>query len=291
MNKKPYNDQFDAVTNSIVERLESGVAPWRKPWKVGAVPANALSGKAYRGYNLLVLSFQVYADYRWVTYRQAQELGGCVRAGEKAVRISFWQFGKKEEGESDKKRSIPLLKHYSVFNVEQCEGLKIKPLSEVLPSGDLLNPIDSAQVIADNMPNAPTMRHGGDSAHYSPEVDRVTMPLLNQFVNADSYYSTLFHELGHATGAARRLGRAGIVDIGGFGSDKYALEELVAELCAAFVCAVAGVDNSLDQSAAYIKGWGSKLSADPRFFMTAAGQAQRAADYILGIKFGEEKED
>lgn len=283
---------YEAITNAILERLESGVAPWRKPWKAGTMPINAVSGKCYRGINLLALSLAPYTEHRWLTFKQAQDLGGSVRLGEKSTKIIFWNFDRKEQDDSDKKRAAPWCKPSFVFNVEQCDNLtKLKPLSEVLPSENLLTPIESAQLIADAMPNPPSLRHGGDSAHYAPTLDSVTMPQLNQFADADSYYSTLFHELGHSTGAAKRLNRAGIVEPIRFGSDKYALEELVAELCAAFVCAASGVDNSLDQSAAYVKGWASKISQDSRFLLTAAGQAQRAADYILGVKFGEQKED
>ena len=286
MNQKSY----EVITDRILEKMVQGVKPWAKQWTAGGLPQNAISGKAYRGINIFMLSMMPYTDHRWLTFKQAITLGGCVRKGEKSTPAIFWKFlDPKEQFDDKKAKSIPLLRHYSVFNVEQCDNLKIKPLSEIISGNAGLLPIEAAQVISDNMPKCPQVIHGGDMAAYSPSLDYIKMPNLNQFSSAEAYHATLFHEQTHATGHATRLGR--VKEWTRFGTEPYALEELVAELGAAFLCSQCGIDSTLDQSAAYLDNWITVLKKDPRFIITAAAQAQKASDWILGVKFGEEKED
>ena len=181
-----------------------------------------------------------------------------------------------KDGES---KTIPLLKVYRVFNAAQCKGLS---LGAIAPT-PTVEPISAAQAIVDGMPNPPRIDHdGGDRAYYVPTMDSIHMPAVNDFHGAGEYHATLFHELSHSTGHATLLNRHGLeTGIAPFGSAVYSKEELAAEFGAAFLCATAGIDNTLDNSASYINGWSKALQADKRLVITAASQGQKAADYII----------
>jgi antirestriction protein ArdC len=288
---------YEIVTERIIAAIEAGVSPWRKPWtpnefsymgKPVTSAVNAVTGKPYRGINVLLLGLCGYADPRFLTFNQAKALGGNVKKGERGTPIVFWKWVEvssqdaTDEAAEDTPtgKRVPILRYYTVFNVEQCEGLeKLKPLSKPAPAtAKAFNPIAEAEAILAGRKNPPTCYHGRNAAAYSPLADEVYMPAVQQFESMEAYYATRFHEEGHATGHVKRLGRPFGT---GFGSDSYAREELVAELTAAFLCAEAGIDSTLDQSAAYLKGWLKPLKNDPKFVVIAAGQAQKAADYIL----------
>jgi antirestriction protein ArdC len=171
-----------------------------------------------------------------------------------------------------------------VFNVAQCDGLdeRIPKLDE---PGKPFEPIAECERIAGNMPQSPTVTHGTVGAFYRAAHDLVSMPHRERFESSEAYYSTLFHELTHATGHKSRLDRPGIADVAAFGSKMYSKEELVAEMGAAFLCSRAGIENAtIDQSASYINGWLTKLKSDNRLVVHAAAQAQRAADFILDVR-------
>jgi antirestriction protein ArdC len=178
-----------------------------------------------------------------------------------------------------------MLRYYSVFNVEQCDGIEY-PKPDV-PTFEF-TPIERAEQIVAGMPNKPEITSGGDSAYYRPSLDQVNMPPKERFERPEYFYDTLFHELTHATGHESRLNRKGVADKdehSQFGSDPYAREELVAEMGASFLCGHAGiVERTIDNSAAYIGHWLEQLKQDPRLVIVAAGQAQKAADYILGTQ-------
>lgn len=273
---------YQAVTESILAALAKGTVPWRKPWTTNAtLPVNAVSRRAYRGVNVFLLGLSPYSDHRWVTLKQANELGGKVKRNERATFVVFWkQWEVPQSDEETRRKTIPLLRRYWLFNAEQCEGLHL-PALEVPRT---LNRIDNAELAVKSMPYPPTIREGGSAAFYRPFDDLVQVPEFSSFMNPDSYYGTLFHELGHATGHPSRLARAGVADQVQFGSESYCREELVAELCSAFCCATLSLDNSLiNDAASYIQGWMSVLKSDPKAVVIAAAQAQRAADYILNI--------
>ncbi len=204
--------------------------------------------------------------------------GGNVRAGQRGTPVTFWNWREMEEGGEVKK--IPFLKYYTVFNVEQCEGLEGKLPEIAAPPTFNHDPIANAEAIAAAMPNQPIITSGGGRAYYSPGRDLVNVPKAERFEFRQEYYSTLFHELAHSTGHASRLNR----NMGdAFGSHAYSKEELVAEITAAYLCGQAGfVDVTLDNSAAYINSWLKALKNDRRLIVGAACQAQKAADYILG---------
>jgi antirestriction protein ArdC len=278
------NNVYQIITDKIVAKLEEGAAPWSKPWKVtGAegAPRNLKSGKAYRGINVFLLSCQGYESPYWLTFKQAKAKGGSVRKGEKGTQVVFWKWIEKKSTDGDEPERFPILRYYTVFNVEQCDGVdypkaKAEPVSE-------FEAIAAAELVVENMRNRPEITHGGDRACYSPTLDVVKMPKREAFKSPAEYYSTLFHELAHSTGHESRVGRP----FGSsFGSEKYGKEELVAEMTAAMVAGHVGIeDATIDNSAAYLASWIKTLKGDPKMAVCAAAQAQKAADYILGVAF------
>lgn len=252
------------------------------------LPVNALTNKQYRGVNILLLGLSPFADRRWLTYRQATELGGKVKTGEKSSMVVFWkQWEKKQkDGEDEEKpKSIPVLRYYNAFNVEQIEGLNLAPVF----SSDRLSDKDRiarAESLIDSMPHPPFIEERGVEAWYMPEKDLVRIPKIESFSTIDSYYSVKFHELAHSTGHTSRLNRPGVMESVHFGSEGYSREELVAELTAAFCCATVSLDNVIEtNSAPYIRGWMQALRHDPKAIVIAAAQAQKATDYIKGIEY------
>lgn len=281
---------YQIITDRIIGMLEKGVVPWHKPWAgVDSMPKNLVSGKEYRGVNVFLLGSLGYQRPEFVSYKQAGELGGQVRAGEKGCPVVFWKMLQGEEinVKTGKPELIPLLRYYTVFNVAQCDGLEGK--LPALPEGKQHEPIKEAEAVVASMPSKPPVKTGNARAYYSPAEDYVAMPDLGAFESPEAYYDTLFHELTHATGHASRLNRKGIAATDGersrFGSAPYAREELVAEMGAAFLCGHVGiVDRVIDNEAGYIKSWLDRLNGDPKLVVVAAAQAQKAADFILGVK-------
>jgi len=269
------------ITDRIIARLESGVIPWRRPWRAGRAPANFKTKRRYSGINAVLLAMGGYKCPYWLTWNQVKELGGRVSKGEHATKIIFWkdiEVGLEEEQESgvveSKTKRIPFVRFYRVWNLEQTEGIEIPEEKE---PGERNEPLSACEVIVEQMPNRPKIIHRKQSAYYNPSRDYINMPEFNSFEDSQAYYSTLFHELVHATGHRSRLDRPGSKD-----RDSYSKEELIAEIGAAFLCAEAGIqDKTLDDSASYICGWLSVLKEDKRVLLTAASAAQMAADYIL----------
>ncbi len=283
---------YETVTNTIIDALARGVVPWRKPWHVtNSSPCNAITNRAYRGVNVLLLGLSSHTDHRWLTFKQAQELGGNIKKGEHSTMVVFWKQWEPPESHAEAPtqqcRRVPILRYFNVFNVEQCEGLSLAPRYEPPPL-NANERIERADVLVQSMLNPPTIQEGGQAAWYKPSQDLVQVPNLVTFDSIDAFYATLFHELGHATGHPSRLNRPGINGEIQFGSGLYSREELVAELTSAFCCATVSLDNSLtDHAAAYIQSWLEVLKADSKAIVMAAAQAQKAADYIKGIDYGQ----
>jgi antirestriction protein ArdC len=201
-----------------------------------------------------------------------------VKKGEKACPVVFWKPMEVTDKASGEVEKIPLLRLYHVFNASQCEGLKNVPAVEA----GTFTMTKPAEIVA-KMPQPPIIKHGMTQAFYSPANDTVGMPERARFDTEDGYHATLFHELVHSTGHEKRLNRASITERNGFGSNPYCKEELVAELGSAFLCGHAGiVDRTIDGSAAYLEGWLKQLKQDKTLIVSAAAQAQKAADFILG---------
>jgi antirestriction protein ArdC len=272
---------YEIVTEKIIKQLESGVAPWRKPWTC-QTPANLLTQKEYRGLNVFLLASQGFPSRFWLTFNQATKLGGRIRKGEKSSPVIFWNVGEDRETimpDGAKKTLRPfLLRYYSVFNLVQTEGIDLP--ASILQETRTNNPIETCEQIVANMPNPPAFEQS-DKAWYSPSSDVVGMPARGLFHSSEEHYSTLFHELAHSTGHAKRLHRDDFDNPVSFGSESYSKEELIAEMTAAMLCGIAGVEQkTLENSVAYLKAWIARLKSDSRLLVSAASQAQKAAEFI-----------
>lgn len=278
------NNLYDNVTARILAELENGSAPWIKPWAATPgrnIPHNAATGNAYSGCNVILLWMAQagFATPQWLTFKQALDLGGNVRKGEKSVAtiVKVLQLkGKPKDGETEG-NTFTTLKAYAVFNVAQCENL---PETVLNPEPVKARHDDERDATIDEFIAATGADFrddvGGDRAYFSPSRDFIAMPAFAAFNSAANYYATAFHELGHWTGAKSRLDR----DFGKrFGDRAYAAEELVAELTSAFLCAEFSINGEL-RHAGYIENWIELLKSDSRAFFTAASKAQAAAQYM-----------
>lgn len=283
-------DLYAEVTARIVAALEAGTVPWRKNWEACQGTPRNWDGRPYGGANWIMLGTLPYPQPVFVTFRKALDLGGAVRKGEKGHLVVFWKFLRVPDAKDPTKtKVVPMLRHYHVFNVSQCDGLP--PLPEVAKRP--FEAIQECQRIVDAMPQAPSIAHDGHGrCFYRPKTDSVHMAARESFLSPADYYHVLFHELGHSTGHSSRLDRDGITECAAYGSPVYSREELVAELTAANLSAHAGIESpSLGENqAAYVAGWIARLKEDSKAIVWAAGKAARAADFILGKHRAEESD-
>lgn len=281
---------YELITDQIIEKLQAGQIPWRKPWAAGpeGIPKNLVSKKEYRGINVFMLLCQGFNSPYWLTFNQIKALDGSVIKGSRSTPVIFWKWfeftEKTEEGEEVNRR--PMLKYYRVFNVEQTTGINPAKIPAAPAAPDFgFNAIESAEKIVAAMPQRPDIQHRGSQAAYHPALDYVVMPKPEAFMQPAEYYSTLFHELTHATGHENRLNRHAKDRALRFGDTAYSKEELVAEFGASFLCGFSGiVQETMDNSAAYIQSWLKALKNDKSLVVYAAAQAQKAADFITGRK-------
>lgn len=285
------------VTDSIIEMLEKGTAPWQKPWdpqKAFEVPFNPNSQKAYRGGNALhlmaVAMRKGYEDPRWMTYRQAQESGWHVRKGEKGTHIEFWQFrdempetrqseGTAADQPAEKVAAGPIHRVYTVFNAQQVEGIPAQTPKQaqewqVVQAGEQILRNSGADISHD--------QH--DRAFYSRATDSIHLPPQRAFGSPADYYGTALHELAHWTGHPSRLNRPTLNETYRFGDPSYAKEELRAELTSVFLAAERGIPHNPEQHAAYVGSWVSALREDKHEIFRAAKDAHRAADFLLAFE-------
>lgn len=281
-------DIYQIVTDRIVEAIESeGVLPWQKPWVGSSLPYNGASGHRYKGINLFLLPQK--ADPRWFTMKQANALGAKVKKGSKSEIVVFWKIMKREvveDGET-KEKSFPLLRYYRVFNIDQLEptdpekGWKIK----ALPKPIEFNPIEICDAVVRGYKGRPKIFHNEQRAYYVPFRDEVNMPDKDTFLSPEAYYHTLFHELIHSTGHPKRLDRLSMDTLPPFGSEDYSAEELVAEIGAAFLSALTGIDNETrirENQEAYVASWLKRLKNDKKLIISASQKARKASDHIVG---------
>ena len=294
----PKTNGYERVAEQIIAALDEGTAPWRKGWIATGYVAQSLSTKnAYRGINQMLLNMTAgivgYESPWWGTYKQIASLGGSIRKGEKGTYVVYFKIIPKWDVAKDREVGIPFLKGFTVFNSMQADWEEGKtPTYTVAKARSEHEVVAEAEAIVTGYLDAggPALDHAGDRAYYSPTLDMVRMPNAEQFISSAEYYSTLFHEFGHSTGAAKRLNRLTVVDAQPFGSPNYGREELVAEFTAAFLCGATGVLPTLvENSAAYIAGWKQAITNDPKCIIWAANQAQKAADLILGVQSDEEQ--
>ncbi len=306
MEKKTFwqrsEDYAKKVSGEIIEQIKAGVAPWQKPWKPGeAISAeNFSTGQKYTGGNSLYLMSRAIrdgrGDNRWGTYNQIQAAGGQVRKGEKGTRVLFFKDRteralKDEQGKvlkdkdgktiyEEEQRSHPICKQYTVFNVEQADGLELKPRSrQARPAWDAHR--DAEKVIE---AAGPTVQHvAGDRAYYRMAEDKVVLPEPSQFPTRNGYYQTALHECGHSTGHPDRMNRDRLKEglEKGFGSPEYAREELRAEISAMMTGERIGVGHDPQRGAAYVKGWVEVLEKDPHEIHRAARDAQKMSNYLM----------
>ena len=292
MNEK--QDVYSRVTNKIIADLEKGNLTWLQPWQAGHVAGSVSRplrsvGIPYRGVNILMLwAAAMEKNYYcpiWLTYKQAQEIGGQVRKGEKGALVVYANIFNKtktnDEGESIEE-AIPFMKGYTVFNAEQIEGLPAHFYARNEPVHE--TPLERKENLERFFGGTgANIRHGGSSAFYRISDDVIQMPELQTFRDAESYYAVAAHETTHWTRHTSRLDR----DLGRkrFGDQGYAMEELVAEIGAAFLCADLGITPEIrEDHAAYISSWLKVLKGDKRAIFSAAGHAQRAVDYLHGFQ-------
>lgn len=210
---------YDMITNRMIQLLEKGVVPWRRPWRVGAA-VNWKNQKPYRGINTLLLEPGEYASFK-----QVSEAGGTVKKGEKGQIVVFWTWLEKEDEKTKKRTKIPFLRYYTVFDIKkQCEGLQSKRNDQTFDH----DPIEEAERICEGYTDAPPVRFASGRAFYRPSDDIVSVPPLCDYGKPEEYYSTLFHEHVHSTGHTKRLNRSGITELAAFGDESYSKEELVA---------------------------------------------------------------
>jgi len=282
---------YEIITEKIIKQLESGVAPWRKPWTC-QTPANLITQKEYRGLNVFILASQGFPSRFWLTFNQATKLDGRIHKGEKSSPVIFWNVGDEREattpdGAKETSRRF-LLRYYSVFNLSQTEGIDIP--ASLLQETRTNDPIEVCEQVVAGMPNPPAFEQS-DKAWYSPFSDAIGMPARDLFHSSEEYYATQFHELAHSTGHAKRLHRENFENPVSFGSESYSKEELIAEMTAAMLCGIAGIEQkTLENSAAYLKTWIARLKSDSRLLVSAASQSQKAADFIQGKLFHQEGE-
>lgn len=285
-------DIAQTITDSIIQQLETGATPWVKPWRSlrglpgNGSPYNAAKNRPYRGCNYFWLLQQPYSNPAWLTFDQAQKMGGNVKAGQKGTPVIYWNIqrrtGKDSEG-NDAVTAVPFIKHYWVFNVEQCEGLRL-PEIEKEPEPDW-SPESNVMALVDRLELQGGLTHGGDNAFYAPSRDVISMPAMAAFNSPENYHATLLHEATHATGAKHRLDR---LTPAKFASEEYAYEELVAELGAAMLCAHCGIDGDL-RHAGYIESWLKALKNDKKFIISASAKAQQALDFLTASQQKEEE--
>lgn len=285
-------DIYQAVTDRILELLDQGTVPWRQPIKNASghgLPKNLISDKEYRGINVFLLAVTAWAEGYdspyWLTFKQAKARDAHVRKGEKGSLVIFWKQYATKDNKTGDPISVPVLRHYKVFNAQQCEGLELPAALESETVETPFEPIIEAMSIVDGYEEPPRIKHQGNRAYYRPSDDLVRMPDPVDFENSESYYATLFHELVHSTGHTKRLDRGIDTKLASFGSSDYSKEELVAEMGAAFLAAASGISPpTIEQSAAYIESWMKKLKGDKKLVVQAAGAGQKAADWIIGVK-------
>jgi antirestriction protein ArdC len=293
-------DVYERITGQIVAELEKGVRPWFKPWNAEHAAGRItrpLRGNSipYRGINVLMLWSEAmgkgFVAPIWMTFKQALELNAHVKKGEKGslvVYASSVTRTETEEGTGNEiEREIPFMKGYTVFNVEQIEGLPAQYYAKTEPRLEIVQRIDRAEAFFAT--TGATIQHGGNQAFYTMADDRVQMPPFESFQDAESYYATLAHEITHWTRHTKRLER----DFGRkrWGDEGYAMEELVAELGSAFLSADLDLTpEPREDHASYIANWLKVLKDDKRAIFSAAAHAQRAADFLHGLQPGAQQE-
>jgi antirestriction protein ArdC len=296
---KPRPDAYQVITDQIIALLDAGTVPWHKPWNSGAgdgvpLPLSMSSRKPYRGINVWLLAISAmthgYSSPWWGTYQQISDRGGQVRKGEKSTQVVLWKpIEVDDETKPGAKRKAFLLRTFNVFNADQADGLddlkvQPEPADEEDEERAEVERIEACEAaLAAYYLTGPSLAFGGNAAYYVPSADHVQMPPRESFESSEALYGTWFHETVHSTGHKSRLARKDLLESHSFGDRSYSREELVAEMGAAFLSGLTGIAaETLPQSASYLEHWISVLKGDKKLLVSAAAQAQKAVDLILG---------
>lgn len=289
---------YQMVTDRIIAQMQKGIIPWQKPWNLfGGMSEDkcAISYVSRKPYSLLN-QWLLGKPGEWMTFKQMAQRGGRLKEGEKSKFVVFYEMLVKEDKEhldkdgNPKIVRIPLLKYYNVWHIDQIEGIESKIVEGEAKPASSLSPNERAEEIINGyllQKSHPAFKpQRSNEAFYRPSTDEVVIPLMEQYDCLAEYYSTAFHELVHSTGHADRCNRKGITDLSLFGSHEYSKEELVAETGAAMLVYESGIDSekALRNSVAYIQNWIQSLANDPKMIVWAAGKAEKAVKWILGIK-------
>lgn len=287
---------YQEVTDRIISLIEQGTPPWRQSWSTYGLAKNYATGHIYSGINFLLMNSTNYKIPYFMTFNQVKERGGQIQKGAKGEMVIYFNVIYKDAfdqmlDEVDAKarmlsgqeiKVLKYIKYYTVFNLEHIDGISFSFDQAPMEPNEK---IKRCEEILWHMPRYPTLNLGAKQPSYNPAEDCINMPTIDQFHSSEDYYVTLFHELIHSTGHESRLARGGVMSPEKFGSEAYSREELVAEIGASFLCAVAGVDydHVVKDSASYASSWLSVLREDSKFIFKIASEAQKAADFILNL--------
>ncbi|WP_215222703.1 ArdC family protein [Echinicola shivajiensis] len=295
--KHSRKDVYQIVNERIMSSLEKGIIPWKRPWSIMGLPKNYQSGKVYKGINLWLLLSCGHGKPYYLTFKQAESLGGKVRKGSKSIPIVYWNFvyQHKETGKKlteQEARKLPkglvdrraFLKYYNVFNIADVEGVDWE-----LPDTNTeqpFKPIKACEDLLKKVPDMPEVRYEEAQAYYYPKKDYINMPTKELFRTEAYFYQTLFHELVHSTGHQKRLNRKELWDASDKDKSAYSKEELTAEMGASYLSNLCGIWKEAQQenSSAYIQHWLGQLKEDKRLLVESAAKAQKAVDYLTGGK-------
>lgn len=278
------NNVYEIITQRILDKMEEGHIPWKKPWIGSAGSYNIVSKKAYS------ITNQILLDHRgaYATFKQWQDLGGKIKKGAKSEIVIFWKMQEIEEKDEDngeiRKKKVPLLRYYRVFHISDVEGVEQPEKEEKFDT----EPIQAAEDLLDSYIRREKITlnilKDGSSAFYRPSDDSISIPEISQFKMAEEYYSAIFHECSHSTMKKNRCDREEENKKSHFGNAVYSREELVAEISSAAILNNLKIETpeTFTNSAAYIQGWSRALQKDPKLFVTASARAEKAANYILG---------
>ncbi len=270
-------DIYAEITNRLIAEMEQGIIPWEKPWMASGTAISHTTGKPYSLLNQMLLG----RAGEYLTFKQVQEEGGCVRKGEKARMVVFWKWLDKEDEETGEVKQVPFLRYYNVFRIDQCVGISPRYTKELIETA-------RADEAADKIVTEYAKREGivienveGNQAYYQPALDRIVLPLMKQFAETAEYYGTAFHEMVHSTGHDKRLNR--LASTAHFGSEDYSKEELIAEIGSSALVYHCGMEtkSSFRNNTAYIQNWLQVLKNDKRFIVSASSKAEQAVKYIL----------
>jgi len=281
MNKK--SAVRDIIVQRILADLAEGVPTWKKPWSMANSPCNYHSGHVYTGVNRLILATRGYEDNRYLTASQAGKLGGHISLDEEGTPVVWWNLIEVDEEDktTGKKKKVPFMRYYTLYNITQADGIDIKPLKKA-PKPRKNTAIKNAQEVVDNYPDPcpDILEENRERATFYLQKDLVCMPSMEQFDTQEDYWNTLFHELAHSTGVESRLDRRQLdTDTSAY---LYGREELIAEITASFLCAHCGITGVEESQSSYVDGWLKVIGENPSLIITAAGHAEKAYKFIVG---------